>query len=342
MTNRLNRPRHLELPDVWQDLDEPEAPRHLDTVRPGLYTCVAPLGWNRFCKWGSSHLPGQWWPKETGCTWQVGRRCAWFNEVSMIGRILDAVECARSFGLEPGWSIGSAARCLLRWIGKSQRPLTSDLALLHDTGRSYQDCRPGVYDGATLYDAAGYYFGLWTRLPCLRVHVHSSGRLLWHHEPAQETRRRWDVADAVKERKLLRNAIVGCSTGKAAGTRFWHRGVCKTIRFGPGLFRASGLLVCRTGWELTHRASLETDSVYSNVDCVVSLDGLYPQVWDDYGVAHEAKARGHAVICNPICYKVGHRETKWYTRGSRLRETLVRPGLTPYQWCDQWLTRRAG
>lgn len=308
---------------------------------PGLWTAFPTRSWADVARWYSLRLGGQWWPKETGVTWCLGRKVQWMVEPRQVQAIVGAREIVQSFGLDCGYSVGSAARVLLRHCGDPQYHYKNSLLLTRDTGDAYVECAPGLYPDATLYDCKSYYYTILRRLPTWRLSVTLAGKLQFHDNYPGEEDRRNAVLDAVGTHKLLRNALVGCMVGRQGGSPYYYRGKLLRHRGGPGLFRGAGLLVRRVAWELAQRASIETDSRLSNTDCVVTAPGQYPGVWDDYGLVVERRYEGDADICCPVIYKVGPHETTWYQRGSRFRQASPRPAIPTLSYVDTWMRRSA-
>lgn len=306
---------------------------------PGLWTATAVTSWADACRWYSLRAGGQWWPKEKGLTWCCGSRVQWLVESSQVGAIVGAREICQSFGVDCGFSVGSAARALLRYCGDPQYPYKGSLMLTADTGDAYVDCLPGLYPDATLYDCKSYYYSILRRLPTWRLAVRRNGTVDFFGDQPGEADRRSAVLSAVYDHKTLRNALVGCMTGRKKGSPYYWKGTQYQHRGGPGLYRGAGLLVRRVAWELTQRASLESDSKLSNTDCVLTTGGLYPGVWDDYSLVVERRHAGDAEVCCPVVYRVGSHQTEWYHRGSRFRQAEPRPALPQQSYVGSWMRR---
>lgn len=308
---------------------------------PGLWTATPYRGWADVARWYSIRQGGQWWPKATGATWCLGRRIQWLVEPHCVAPIVEARGIVQSFGSDCGYSIGSAARALLKYIGHPQYHYKNCLLLTSETGPAYVDCTPGQYPDAAMYDCKSYYYAILKRLPTWRLSLTSAGKLQFHGNYVGEEDRREQVLRAVGGHKLLRNALVGCMCGRSKGQPYYFRGRQLAHRGGPGLYRGAGLLVRRVAWELTQRASLDTDSKLSNTDCVLTSGGLYPGVWDDLGLVVSRLYEGDADVCCPVIYKVGAYETHWYERGSRFRQATPRPALPELSYVGSWMRRSA-
>lgn len=300
--------------------------------------CVVGLrqSWHCFARWCSTFLGGQWWPRVDGCTWLQGSRRVWFTERSVLPSIVDAVDSVRSFGLDCGWSIGSAARALLKYVGKGYPASRHHHPFAIGAGRNYVDCRPGVYPRMAMHDAKAYYYTLLRGLPSWQPIVGSSGRIIFCKAGGDETSRRDEVLEFVKDRKPLRNSLVGCMTGRGDGASYFCRGELCELRGQLGPFRSAGLLVVRLGWELTRQAAREVDSVLSLVDCVTEPHGEVPPVWDRCGIQTGVKAFGVAEICNPVVFRVGEHDTALFRRGSRFKESHPCPDAPPIHWAARY------
>lgn len=304
---------------------------------PRLWTAYPAESWQKACEWYSQRLGGQWWPKKDGLTWVEGSRVSWIVEPSQLGPIVGAQQIAQSFGLDCGASVGSAARALLRYCGDPQYPYKGSLMLTSGTGDAYVECTPGIYADATLWDCKSYYYSILRRLPTWRLAVRTDGRLDFFGDGPGEADRRAAVLAAVATHKQLRNALVGCMTGRKKGSPYYHAGRQKLHRGGPGLFRGAGLLVRRVAWELTRTASVESDSKLSNTDCVLTTGGQYPGIWDEYDLVVEKRQEGEADVCCPVIYRIGPHETEWYRRGSRFRLAEPRPASPCLSYVGDWL-----
>lgn len=327
------------LSDAFLDLGDDEPLQRLSHVADRLYTGLAPEGWSSVCCWASKVEGGQWWPKEKGLTWCMGSRYAWVVTVDQVEAIMSARAIVLDLGLDCGWSIGSAARALLRYVGPPQYHYKSSLGLLLETGNAYLECAPGEYPDSILWDCKSYYYTLMSRLPTWRVTLGGGDRLRLHGNLPGEEARRAEVLARVGGHKLLRNALVGCMTGREAGAVYYHAGRRKTHRGGPGPFRGAGLLIRRTGWELARRAAVDTGSVLSNTDCVLSQGGRFPDVWADYGLIVEQRLDGDADVCSPITWRVGSHPTKFYAEGSRFLDPISRPAEPRSCYTSAWLRR---
>lgn len=325
----------MSWPDEWADLSRGEPISDPQHIAPDLVEVSRNGRWCDVAKWASTHLPGLWFPRDYGCTWICGSRRLWLVERGCSPPMIEANRVAKGLGVKAGWSIGSCALALLKWIGEGQWPERSGLGLIEGLGWGYTECRPGRYDACILYDASSYYYTLWSKLPSLRVHVHPDGRLIWQRMTDQEEERREAVKHAVRCNKLLRNALVGCACGSVQGTRVYCRGEARLWKGSPGRYRNAALMVVRTGWELTRAAAEEVDAVYAHTDSVASVKGLYPSIWERAGVKVGIKATGDADVLGMGRYRIGVAATKWYREGAAFREATNRaewPSRTFLGW----------
>lgn len=327
----------LSMPDEWIGWDDRDPTRKPVCAAPGLYTLDPPQGWSAFAQWASRHTPGMWFPKQYGCTWTQGRRRQWFVLPELVPEIVRARAICESLGVEAGWSVGSCAFALLRWLDVRQWPERSARLLLAEHGRAYQQVMPGVYDDALHLDVSSYYYSLWTRLPSLVVHCFPDGRLVWARTPAPAWERHRRCCEAVAAHKWLRNALVGCAQGSASGGPYFHRGERRLWRGSYGPLAPAGWLVVRSGWELTRLAAEETEAVYSHTDSVITTGGRWPAAWEAAGLAVKVEARGTAEVCAPGIYRVGPRASRWYERGSRFADPIPPTPAPRHQYAPRWL-----
>lgn len=257
------------------------------------------------------------------------------------------------------WSIGGNARALLRWTGVSQpyspscERLLQDHAALHDgeyrpIPYGYHVCSPGVYDHCTHHDVSAYYYSMLCRVPSLRVASVTSRRIAWGGMTDQERERWYAVKDAVGACKPLRNCIAGVAAGSVRNILerpsygFCRRkGVAGVKKFPlpnrPGPLRALGLLLVRSGVELTMQESAAGDCVYSNVDCVILRGDRAAKVWEGHGFSVTNEHRGPTEICQRGAWKCGVRETVPYMEGRR-DPLPVAPKLLPATiYSGMWL-----
>lgn len=333
--------RHAAIPGELSGLERCERLYLLRERRPGLWTGVVERGYSEVCAWASTFLPGQWLPKEGGLTWANGSRRAYLVAPERLRAVIEAHAVAEGLGLDPGWSIGSCARAILRWVAEPQFPYRGAWGLFADAGTQYHLAAPGTYPDADYYDVSSYYYTLMRGLPSLRVVALPGLPLVWGGLTRAE-RGRWERALlAVRDHKLLRNALWGCSLGSLGGQPFYHQGVRKRTGPAPGLFVGAGCLVARTAWEMTREAAEEVCAPLSNVDSVIALGGRYPSIWDRHGFRVVREAEGDAEVYSVYNYRVGGRATDWYRWGSRFRdpsEALPAPARLFYR---EWLRRAA-
>ena len=179
-----------------------------------------------------------------------------------------------------------------------------------------------------LWDVKSYYYNMISRLPSVRVSVFRNAIKFWNLRP--DERARWrDVLDAVRDNKPLRNTIAGACLGSLKPSPAFTSAPDKkcpgepgTVRRiavpgSPGPFRAAGLLVVRSGYELCQRQYIDTDAVYGTIDSVAN-GGTRPKVWESVGLTATIKAGGNAEVCHRGSYRIGAFQTKPYATGSRI------------------------
>ena len=272
---------------------------------------------------------------------------------------------------KPLFSVGSCARALLAWAFTEPHYEPSSERLLDGITFGFHACKPGRYicreprtipnpapadltDSAVevpnpahkppiiLWDVKSYYYNLICRLPSMRVSTYRNALKFWNARP--DERARWrDVLEAVRDNKPLRNSLAGACLGslKPSPAFTSANAVPGTVRRisvpgSPGPFRAAGLLVVRSGYELCQRQFIETDSVYGTIDSVAN-SGARPRVWESVGLTATVRAGGNAEICHRGSYRIGVFQTKPYAQGSRSVVPVAPtepPGVLFYK---QWL-----
>ncbi len=132
-------------------------------------------------------------------------------------------------------TVGQIARLLLA-KAVDEQPYTPDAEdFLQGAGYGYHDCIPGKYRGYTLYDAKGYYWHILSSLPSLRVQP-AKRSLSWEKMHNDEVEGWADIKSAIKDCKLLRNAMVGVMAGSLKRGTAYTRSGC---REGEGCRRIS-------------------------------------------------------------------------------------------------------
>jgi len=188
---------------------------------------------------------------------------------------------------------------------------------------------PAYRAPVVLWDVKSYYYNMISRLPSVRVSVFRNAVKFWNLRP--DERARWrDVLDAVRDNKPLRNTIAGACLGsfkpslaftsapdKKASTT--ETGTVRRIAVpgSAGPFRAAGLLVVRSGYELCQRQYIDSNSVYGTIDSIAN-SGTRPKVWESVGLTATVKAGGNAEVCHRGSYRIGAFQTKPYATGSRI------------------------
>lgn len=290
----------------------------LEWLTPEWATGIPSDGWDAFACRMSTGQGGLWFPSEAGCTWALGSRAYRVQEPAYARLVLDCQDVARSLGLEPGYTVGACALALLKYIGPPSYPYKGLIACYGDRYCNYQDVTPGEHEWALKVDVRSCYASLWRRLPSLRP-IWEPGRITWGAQDDGEAERRARVDQAVADRKVLRNSLVGCALGATAPRVSYHRGQRKMVKGRMGPFRPAGLLVMRTAYELCRIASHQADSIHTNTDHIVTATGSYPTVWGDVGLVVDDSTEGPAEVCSLVSARVGRWETHYYTRGSRYK-----------------------
>jgi hypothetical protein len=323
-------------PDVWTDLGGADPIQALLEVSPGLSLATPESNWDRVAEWASRSTGGMWMPSTRGVTWRNGRKTWWIAHPSCLAGIMEAREVAASLGVECGWSVGSVASALLRWVGPPKDSMRDRLRLTEGVTYQYIACEPGTYPDCQHYDVSAYYYTLLGRLPSLRPLVLSTGRLLWQHIDSAQADRWAKVYQAIGPCKYLRNALVGCMIGRQRDRPYYFRGERKLMKGDPGPFSTAAWCVVRAGFEITQEAAEETDAVWAHTDAVIAKEGLYPAVWDRLGLKVRTEGSGPTEICTAITYKCGGDESAYYKRGSRFAEASPKPPKPPILYYPQW------
>lgn len=313
-------------------------------VNERLHSACATDGWAAVALECSRHTGGQWWPSDSGVTWLCGRAGQWVTDAGNVADVRAARELAqRVTGMEqgdeaalPGWSIGSAARMLIKWAISPQRFEGSLNGLLSGSQFGYHDCAPGNYANLTQWDVRSCYYTLLSRLPSPKASF-VNGRVLWHKPEASERCKWREVVEAVGKDKALRNSLLGCMVGRAGESTVYSKGSTLAVKGRKGPLVGGGLVVVRTACELCMASSEELSSVYSNVDCVTTGSDLTPKLWPAAGLEVRQVAVGRGEICSRGIYRVGRKTTEWYRRGSRFQVEVPRAPLPPVEVALQWL-----
>lgn len=300
---------------------------------------VKGVTWNMIAAETAKYLPGLVFvSSHGGISWvngQGGSRAVWVPSGQwrdmepardVIRELLGGVYAVRMA------TPGKAAALLLKYAADPQPDANGSELLLSGIQYGYHDCKPGVYENATQWDVSGYYYSMLERADSLRVYPHKRG-LQWGGMRETERENWANVKAAIKDVKILRNAMVGVMAGSrdkyTAFTRTKNGSRVVYIPGQIGPFRNLAILIVRTGWELCRSESLHTNSVYSTIDCVTSCSSV-PVVWERFGFKVGARYTGTADIRGRGVYKIGYRETKWYTVAvKRSKEYLMGEGFVP-------------
>lgn len=316
-------------------------------VWPGCWATAPVRGWQHVGREAAGLLPGQIWPGRGGVSWVCGSggphgRIMASTQVQDIGRAQDT--CA-GLGIrsDTHWSIGRMARDLLTYVCDPDTcPIRSE-HLGQGIELGYHCCKPGAYPDSLLLDVSAYYYSLLCRAPSLRVVCGRRGSVVWGPMSDGERGRFRDVLALVAPDKILRNSLVGCAMG-ATGKRLVYmrdkqtREVVKrrmTLPGGP--FRGLGLLILRSGYEITAAEALCSDATYSTIDSVVTQSTLSGRVWERFGLEVSVKASGDADIIRRGCWAVGPLKTEPYTSGYRGTVAVPPAPLPAVQYHRAWL-----
>lgn len=333
---------------------------NLREVYPSVYTGIVneQFGSIALCRELARTLPGNGFPSKGlgGCSWHVGIKH--FGTLLHPNRLTDLygaqgiAENILKEEYKPKWSIGATARQLLTWVrpGRQDNGYTADAeTLMQGSPYGYHECTPGLYEKVRYYDVRGYYYNMMCRLKSLNVYV-GPKLLHWLPTPNDEWERFQSLLYEVQKHKPLRNQLAGNMAGstpsKDAEPNFMvsyckktERVEIRKIPYNPGRFRAAGLLLVRSGAELTwHQCDrLGADAVYSNVDCVFT-QGAEPTLWKDHGFMVELKAEGKARVVRRGSWRIGKQCTKPYRFGQKEALPVAR-GIPPeVHYSFQWLS----
>ncbi len=280
---------------------------------------------------------GMWHYRSAGLSWVNGSQRWYCCHEGALPTLFEARAVCGALGLVPGWSLGSCATALLRYVGPGDCAPWTPRPLRLGCPWAYLRCRPGTCDDATLYDVTAYYYSLARRLPCLRAYPGLDGCLRWGGWQKGEEGRWRAVIDAVGPAKGLRNALVGCAVGSPAGRPCYFRGALRRVKLPPGPFGTAFLLVVRSGAELTWRAARESEALWAHTDAVLCPRGNAPAAWGAAGLEVRAVARGEAEVCSLTVYRCGLKCTRWYKAGSRVQVPEPEPAVPLVWWHRQWL-----
>lgn len=196
-----------------------------------------------------------------------------------------------------GWTYSRLARDVTGWLDIQQYADMQARALVPRF--HYQHCWPGPTDGAKLYDMKAAYWQTLERIesPCICI----VNEKVLYETTRREAMQRWrKMLEHLKPYKRLRVAIVGVnSTGKRIGptqcmhgTECFYRGRPYEPNVPPGNLQPLALLAIRNTYELCQEQSKESDSIYSNGDCVCTEQGRGMKLWEHLGVEFDLKAHG--------------------------------------------------
>jgi hypothetical protein len=326
----------LELPREPGEDESAELLQRAHRVADDCLVASCEMGWEDAAREYSKRAGGQWHFNAVGLTWKMGTRTLWVRDHSSMADILASRLVCDDLGVEAGWSVGRCARSLLSWIGEPQ-PTWGSYDHIHDqAGTGFRCIRPGRYEDVTVWDARQYYYRLFTRLPSLRCSPGTDGSVTWFRMLRDELARRRDLESRIADVKPLRNALWGAALGSSQWRYFYHRGQRKP--FGPrrGPFHLAALCLARGAWELTRDAAEEVESIYSHTDCVTSLGGLYPSVWDRAGIEVAVKLAGPADLRHLQSWRIGPQPSKLYDPCGLWEEPIAIAPAPPVRYGLGW------
>lgn len=325
----------------------------------GVYACSpGSLGWNGVAREIAALLPGIVIPSTShtqhGLTWQNGGGGP-HGSLIEPGRVLE-VRSAQGVvrQLIPNaperWTMGGLARQLFEYVGPAEDSRwhkhncmnTGPDRMLKDITFGYQYVAPGIYEDAVYHDCAAYYFTMFAAMPSLRP-IYTPEGILWPLAPDGEDRRWREVLCAVELHKPLRNTLAGVAMGSykriRAYAREGERAKLFTLPGSAGPRRTAGLLLVRTGYELTFDTSRQSNTIYSRIDGIMTLGPRFP-AWEKYGFSVKIEHSGAAEICQLGSYKVGEYETKHYKNGLREYKPLHGVNDPPAVRYGNWIACR--
>lgn len=310
--------RHLEtLCEPSEALGGRTALRRLCGLEEGVWAVEALVPYGAMARALSCCEGGQWIAGPAGLTWVNGRECCWLVEWRTVEEVRLAKQIAAAAGVPVrSWTLGGAARALLKWADIRERHWGVSQQALGGTRWAYQAVTPSSLPDAGLYDLTGAYHQVVERLPSPRVTWTPDGPL-WAPLQGQEAERWRTLKAVVRAHKGLRTRVLGCMIGGGQGGQVWCRGKALQFRRQVGPLVTAGLCVARTIYELCGLEAQACGAAYANTDCVVTSGGARREVWDRYGYVYREEARGSADLVALGCYRVGDRQTAWFGSGGR-------------------------
>jgi hypothetical protein len=269
---------------------------------------------------------GQVWLSGSGsCCWVLGSRRVWLLREELEGVTLRARAVVEGLGVEPAPTVGGCARALLGWVGEVRSSGADAELLMRGADWHYFRVEAGSYGGMHLLDIDSAYYQLLCRVPTPAVHVWRDGSVRFGGVSRSQLSRWWQVLDAVRGEKLLRNALVGAGVGRDDGAVVFVRGEVRTVSVHRSGWRVLGWLVVRSVYELCGAGCAEVGGVYANTDCVICDASRDPSVWQGLGVRYSERARGEAEVYGVGVYRVGEEATVWYRLGLRPLSSVRTP-----------------
>lgn len=267
----------------------------------------------------SERQRGQFWASPGHISCVRGRSVTYLVDWSQVENIRGARACCARLGVPTAsWSLGGIGAAILRWLGPPHQLWETTERYLGGLPWGYRLCLPGSYADVVHLDMARAYYQIACRLPSIRLTWLTSGPC-WH-PMAPDERERWGrLLLELRDVKPLRVCLNGAMLGSSTHPSCWFAGDTLQIPIKRGPFRAAGLCVVRTCYELCWLQAQHGHAVYANTDCVTLPAGTRLDVWEGYGYLYREIARGPADIQAPDVYRIGERQTAYYTTANRLR-----------------------
>lgn len=286
----------------------------------------------------SSVMVGNVWVSSTGITVARGRNTFFLQSHEVALDVLSAREIAVNLGLSnAGYSIGNIARKLLEWTARREAKGSDYTELRHGSHWGYLHAVPSIYSDAREWDVRSCYYELFKRLPSLRMTFYNGilGRVPLSSD---EMARKRDLCAAIGEHKPLRNNLVGCMTGTVEKTiKVAIAGKWERRALGGGAFPTAGYLIVRSGFEMCQEAAHESNAVHAATDGIIEASGVRPKVWQRCGLETRLKAQGEADIRSWGAYKIGEKQTDFYTDRIRHAVEMPAPTVPSVLYYKSWL-----
>lgn len=280
----------------------------------------------------SARTTGQWYRTRYALVHRAGQRSeTWLLAAPLHPgeglTILDDITCCQRMVSEitgaerPGWTYSQLSRTLNKWHGIHQPVLPDPNPLLRRGQYHYQQCIPVTVPEAYYYDMRSAYWQAASRAPSPLVTVGADGTLKWHSiSPTQE--QRWEsLKDAAgqPQYKRLRLAFIGSSMAgwdrhptSWTAFRVYQAGRVEAGQHVHGPLQPLACVAIRTVYELTQIQAQQAQTIYANIDCVITRRREPMAFWTHWGIQHSLKAHGEGDIWALGARRVGHDYTVPY------------------------------